>query len=397
MRVVAYAGSHHDVGRAHGELLQSAVEANLAHFFTAMRGLGYHQEDLRQGAVHGEGLFSPHRLEEIEGLARGAGRDFRDLLAYNIYSGWLSPEECTVMMALGETSASGQTIFLKNSDKVGSTSLVGSNYHRFKEINVVLAMQPKDGNKFVGVAAAGSTGLKLGLNDKGVATGSNIARTAELAQRRVDITQLRALDRGQLMRDGLEKDTAMEAGTLIAGKVLNNPMDTPGNVEFADAGEAVIIEGSYTRVAMEVVRNDIAHRANAFVLLKELNDPRDVSSVCRYVRCRQLLEENRGKITPEKMIQFSMDHVNGPSLNSICRHGQDPAEEVSLASGVMEIDSQHPERSRISLALGKPCHAWREMDGHVSLDMTFDPRQIPEPFATGEVWKKLYIEEPRYQ
>jgi len=244
------------------------------------------------------------------------------------------PEGCTVMMAVGNTSATGDTVLMKQSDKVGSEKYVGPLAYKNKELNIALVVDPLKGNKTIGVAAAGQTALKMGMNDKGVAAGCNISRTKELKQRGTesDATQLKALDRGALMRDGLEAGSnALEAAQTILPGLLESPMSTPGNIEFDDAREAVIIEGSYTEMATEIVRDAVAARSNRFVILKELARDDDLSSICRYIRCLELLNENKGKITLEKMIEFSMDHANGPGPNSICRHGTHFSEESSLS------------------------------------------------------------------
>ncbi len=240
--------------------------------------------------------------------------------------------------------------------------------------------------------------MKMGLNDKGVAAGTNISRTHELARRGAesDAIKIKALDRGALIREGLEKGgTALAAAQTILPNLLASPMSTPGNIEFADAHEAVIIEGSYRELATEIVKDEVAARSNRFVLLEALSREDDLSSICRYVRSRQLLEENQGKITVDKMIAFSMDHVNGPGPNSICRHGTHFSEETSLSAAIMEINGEKPEKSTIALALGKPCHAWRAREAHITLDMTMGPEDIPEGLRNGEIWKQFYTEEPK--
>jgi len=396
-KMVFCEGSYYEMGKKQGELLSCEIKHNLLGFWNVLKARGCDKIELIKNALRQEKLWSAERLEEIEGISKGAKIEYPELLAYNIYHDLVFPEECTVMMAVGKASATGSTIFLKNSDKVGSESYVGANCYKNKEINVVIVLNPNEGNKIIGVAAAGATALKMGLNDKGVATGSNISRTKELAKRGTekDSIQIKALDRGALMREGLEKGrTALEAAQMILPNLLGNPMSTPGNIHFADAEAAVIIEGSYHELATEIVRDEVAARSNCFVLLKELNREDDVSSICRYIRCRQLLTENKGKITVEKMIEFSMDHANGPGPNSICRHGTHFSEETSLSAAVMEINESEPEKSKISIALGKPCHAWRSKEAHITLSMQMGPEDIPEGFKNGEIWKKFYTEEP---
>ncbi|MFQ5851761.1 MAG: C45 family autoproteolytic acyltransferase/hydrolase [Candidatus Binatia bacterium] len=388
-------GSLRNIGLGHGELFAPAIHSNLKLFWNLVERQGIEQQALTGTALRDEEILSPGRLQEIEGIAYGAKIPYPAILAYNLYQGAFAPEGCTVMIALGKATTSGNTVFLKNSDKIGGANLVGPQYHKNKEINVIVDIKPNGGPRIMGVSAAGTTGLKMGLNNHGVAVGTNIARTWELQQRKVDLTKLRALDRAQLCRDALEKKSAMEASQLVANMVLADPMATPGNMEFADANEAFILEGSYNKLAMETVRDGVTARSNCFVILKELNQWDDISSQARLVRCKQLLAENEGRISRDVMIGFSMDHANGPGPNSICRHGRHFSEEVSLSAAVMEIDRENPRRSRISFALGKPCHAWRDQKGHVDLDMDMDTSSIPTDFSSGEAWKEFYLEEAR--
>ena len=125
---------------------------------------------------------------------------------------------------------------MKNSDQLGNDSMVGPGYHLHKDIYVVQATRAANGRRIVGLSAAGATGIKVGVNDCGVAAGSNIARTSELAARKTDVSQVRASDRTQLLREGLEEETAVAAAQRILAKTMESPTSTPGNMEFADAG-----------------------------------------------------------------------------------------------------------------------------------------------------------------
>lgn len=393
--LVAVRGSSYQIGFGHGQKLAPLVRSNLSGFWRALQRQGQRRRWLLGKTREDKVLLAARYLEEIAGMADGAKLPFEDLLAYNLYGDWVFSDGCTVMMAIGAAGHNGNTLFLKNSDQVGNEDMVGPNFDQNKEVYVIQIIDPDDGNRMIGVSAAGRTGIKVGANDKGVATGSNISRTIELRERKVDISQVRASDRTQLMREGLEKDTAAEAANLVSALLLANPTSTPGNIEFADSKEGIIIEGSYTYQGIDVVRDAIAARANRFQLFEHRNQPEDVSSVCRYQRCMQLLRENEGNLTIEKLADFSRDHANGPGPNSICRHGADYHEETSLGAAAIEIDRQAPQKSRISIALGKPCHAWRAPEGHITMSLDVDPAQIPEGYFDGSVWKQFYSEKPQ--
>ena len=396
MQLVSCMGAPFPRGLNYGAALKDTIGINLENFWSAFHATEIDKFTVIQKARTLSQEYSDQLIEEIRGIARGADLEVDELLAFNLCHGVVFPDECTVMFALGDTTSSGKSLFMKNSDKIGADSLVGPDFHQYKEINIVLAIRDEEGPDIVGVAAAGSTGLKMGVSSLGIAVGANISRTRELAQRKVDTTQMRALDRTQLGREGLQEDNALEAANSVAAKIAGNPMATPGNLEFVDSTSGVIVEGSYDRLALQVLKSGVASRANSFVVMKDLNNPSDVSSYCRYSRTQQLLKENSGNLTPDLMKQFSQDHGNGPGPNSICRHGTHYTEETSLSSMVVEIDGDNPADTRFWIALGKPCHAWKT--GEACFEATFSQlAQIPEGFLNGDVWKRFYTEEPYNQ
>lgn len=392
--IYAAEGSFHRIGRGHGEQMAGAVRHNVDRFLRIMAHQGWEAARLQRRALRAERGLAGHRLDEIAGIAEGARVAYPDVLAYNLFSGEASPDECTVMWAFGDATAGRKPLFLKNSDKIGREDMVGEGFYQNKEINVILAVRPQGKPAVVGVAAAGSTGVKMGVNDRGVATGTNISRTTELRLRKVQTTEERALDRVQLSRDGLEFDTALAAGNSIVEKLSASPMATPGNLEFVDPTLAYVIEGSYDRLAVQFYTSGTGMRTNRFVVLEALNDPEDISSYARYVRCTQLLSGKAGQLTPADFIAFSHDHANGPGPNSICRHGTHFKEETSQSAQVAEIDPADPTKTTVWIALGKPCWAWSHADGHLSLTMRFRPEDIPEGFRSGEVWKRFWSEQP---
>ena len=395
MEIVVGTGTALQIGRAHGEQLARAVALNVQGFWRCAAAAGWcrHAAVARAGA-EARLLLSDARLDEIAGIAEGAGVPYPDVLAYNLYDGRVCPDECTVMWAFPDATAGGKTLFLKNSDKIGRADMVGEVFYKHKEINVVVALRPEGKPAIIGVANAGSTGLKMGVNDRGVAAGTNIARTSELQQRPVTTTQERAVDRAQLARDGLEMDAAGTAGAEIAARVAATPMATPGNVEFVDARRAFVVEGSYDRLAVQVYDSGTGSRTNRFVVLHELNDPADLSSYCRYVRAQQLLAGGRGQLTLNDFAAFTRDHANGPGLNSICRHDADFRAETTQSALVAAIDPASPADTVVRIALGKPCHAWRHADGHLEVTLRVRPEDIPGEFRSGEVWKRYWTEAP---
>ena len=381
----------HRSGLRQGRAARKAIAANLEAFARAVPARTLRDRAIRDAAAVGGSIRA-----QIAGIAEGAGQPFSLVLAYNLYREAVAADGCTVMGAIGSASASGRLVFMKNSDQLGNDSMVGPNFHEHKEIYVVQVTEADNGRRIVGLSAAGATGIKVGVNDAGVVAGSNIARTAELAGRGVDVSKVRASDRTQLLREGLEEDTALAASQRILAKTMGAPTSTPGNMQFGDSAECWILETSYGQWATEVLRDGIFCRANRFQVLEALNDADDESSRARYRRCRELLEdaERNGGVTFDELVEFSTDHAGGPGPNSVCRHGADYREETSLGAGVVEIDPDRPAESRIALALGKPCHAWRNAESRIDLVAGARLDDLPAPFVDGSAWRLSYSEQP---
>ena len=153
MSILVCSGNSFERGRFHGDKLKLKIRNNIYTFFEEVRAQGHRKEEIIAKANNSQNYLGTELIEEIDGIAIGASLPFKEVLAYNLFSETYLPEECTVMMAVGKASPTGSTIFLKNSDKKGYEHYVGTGYHKHKEINVVVAIQPDEGFKFVGVAA----------------------------------------------------------------------------------------------------------------------------------------------------------------------------------------------------------------------------------------------------
>ena len=381
-------------GEVHGRLHAAAVRHNIGHFLDAAGAARWEWNALRDVALAEEATLGAEERAELRAIADGAGVDHEAHLIFALTAHVIAPEECTVAAAVGTASSTGSTMLLKNSDKIGADSLVGDGYHKYKEINVVVDLRSDDDLRILGVAAAGSTNLKMGVNDAGIAAASNIVRTTELRLNTPSLDDLRALDRGRILRTGLTFRSAWEATTWTIDAISDTPMATPGNVHFAEPDVMFIVEGSYDRIAIERVQDRVVARSNMFVLLDGLNDPTDTSSPARYARALEMLEPHTGSVSVEHLRRVSQDHDNGPGLASICRHSDDFRQETSLSAMIASLDRSDRQRTRVDFALGKPCWAWAHPEGAISVTTLDDPEEIAGRFRDGEAWVDLYREDP---
>lgn len=393
MKVIAAEGTHEKIGFDLGCRLAQAIKRNVALREHNTRKRGIEQGRLSRLVHRYMDSSSTVSLKMMKGLSRGSGVPFASILRFNALQDVISPEGCTNFAAVGKATPDGNAILLKNRDVNGNKKHTGKNYYNYQEINITLVLKTADGNVMVGVTAAGSTGFMMGLNKYGVAVASNFGQTTEVSH--VPPGKLYGLSgRTQMMREALECSSVKDAVNLVLRKLTDAPMGTPGILWFVDAKNIYVVEGSFEQFAVQHIQDGVAVRSNHFLLLDQLNNEKSVSSVYRKIRGNQLLEENFGKINKEKLMAFSMDHMNGPGSNSVCRHGKNQEESVTVSASIMELNGENPEKSKISIALGTPCWAWRNSAGNFTFQMDASIETIPKNFRDGSVYKEFIKEEP---
>ncbi len=114
--------------------------------------------------------FAPHLLEEIHGIAEGAQRDVREIVAINarteLMYGISNRPECTSIAVTGAASADGHTRVAQNWD--WHPSQVGA--------LVLWLVKRDDGPDLLTLTEAGIVG-KIGINDAGLAMCINLLKS----------------------------------------------------------------------------------------------------------------------------------------------------------------------------------------------------------------------------
>ena len=395
MKIVTAEGTHEKIGFDLGCQLKEDIRHNLALREQDARARGIEKRELSHFIQEYAALSSDSSLHLMEGLSRGSGLPFESILRFNALQGVLSPEGCTTFAAVGKAISDGKAVLLKNRDKSGNYKFNGSGYYENREVNITLALKTNNGNVILGVAPAGSTGIMMGLNKYGVAAASNFGQAQEISH--LSSKELYGTSgRPQMLREGLECSSAQDAVNLVLAKLTKSPMGTPGILWFVDARNIYVIEGGSVnnQFAVQHITDGATFRSNHFLLLNQLNNEKSVSSICRKIRANELVEENFGKINKEKLMQFSMDHKNGPHENSICRHSKNPEEPATVSASIMEINGENPHKSKISIALGSPCWAWSNEGGNITFQMDEDIKSIPQRFLDGSAYKEFIRAEP---
>jgi isopenicillin-N N-acyltransferase-like protein len=162
--------SAHERGLGFGRAQADAVAVSVAHYERAFAERGYGREDLR--SVGGElgrrlgGLY-PDLVEEIAGIAEGAGQEVEMMLAVNARTELLGGEaECSMVGVLPERTG-GPTLLAQNWD--WHPPLAGA--------CVLWEVIGPDGRWFTTVTEAGML-AKVGLNDRGLGVCLNRLRSS---------------------------------------------------------------------------------------------------------------------------------------------------------------------------------------------------------------------------
>ena len=175
--VIELHGNPHERGRSHGEKARSRVERSLANYARLFAFVGMDwQEAQRRGAAYRDviGRFDAALLEEMEGIAIGAGRPFSEILALNVRTEILPPSfltgadagECTAIAVSPAASATGETLLAQNWDWVGVQ----------REALVILRIREDGAPACLTLTEAGML-AKIGCNAEGLGVCLNILRS----------------------------------------------------------------------------------------------------------------------------------------------------------------------------------------------------------------------------
>jgi isopenicillin-N N-acyltransferase like protein len=289
-------------------------------------------------------------IEEMRGIAEGAGVAFEDVLAINVRTevmyglGELRPAaDCTAFAALPEATGDGHTLLGQNWDW---------NPAAF-DCCVILSMEQPDRPDFVTIVEAGLL-AKMGMNSEGVGVATNaMVSDADKGEPGIpyhvilrSILNSRSFD--QAVDQVTSVDRASSANYLIAAR----------------DGQAVDLEtapGGQDHVFSVQPREGIIGHANCFVApnvtVRDQTPLRRPLSLTRQRTIDKALDDHKGEITVELMQSLLADHEHHP--NSLCRHPLEQFASIdrsaTVASVIMDLDA-----GEFWAADGQPCsHPYR--------------------------------------
>lgn len=301
--------------------------------------------------------YGERYLEEILGIAEGAGVDDVDVLAINVRT--------EVMFAATARDADRSkrlppecSSFAVTPGRAGGRLVVGQNWdwllHAF-DTCVVLEAHQDEGPDYVTVVEAGLL-AKTGMNSSGVALCTN-ALVSDADQGRPGVPYhvlLRAILDAETLSDGLAALQKAERSSSA-------------NYLLAQDGIAVDVEaapGDYARLFLTYPDAGVLLHTNHFESPRF--DGRDVSlwampdSPFRMSRLRDRVGAHDGPLGVTFWQELLADHATYPL--GVCCHADErlpgPERAATVAAVIMD-----PEQRRMWATAGNPCeHAWEELD-----------------------------------
>ncbi|TDO15353.1 MULTISPECIES: C45 family autoproteolytic acyltransferase/hydolase [Halomonas] len=340
MHITTLSGNRSEIGEAHGRAHAGLITHSLEVYdrlFQDFAGLDWARARREAGRflpmiAHG----FPAILEEMEGIARGAGLDFEDILTLNCRS------EISLTHASGGCSA-----FALNRD---GTQWLAQNWDwRIDQLHNVVALEISglDAPTLISIGEAGMV-AKIGMNEHGIGVCLNAIRSRTCGE---------GLPIHIALRKILES-TDMDAAVAVASR---DRVCSPAHFLIGSAdGTAAGLEvhpgepGRLTPQSGLVTHTNHFHTPTATRQVEDFPRP---DSRSRLARLDSLLRERlpaTGEIGEGELFAILSDHDHAPL--SICRHfnPDQPAEErmETLFSVVMNLT-----RRRLTLRHGKPCES----------------------------------------
>ncbi len=301
-------GTAYERGLTYGQMCRDEIAVSIKSYqrlFEGMKGLMW--EDARKFSEHYLALtrdFQPYYVEEMQGIADGAGVDLLDIAALNARTEVMYAQsegngvnECTTLSLMAPATEGGRVIAAQNWDY----SII------LRESLVIVHVQSEDKPNFMMVTEAGMIG-GIGMNDQGIAVLLNALTTTSPCQGVPLRPRMRAMLEAETLSDAYVKGgcVPVTVANLIAthkdGVAIEFEMDSK-IVEPMIPEDGVIVHTNCYLGTKTFLNNDVNHRGSSYIRLQ---------------RVKALVKECHGKITIEDVKRILCDHAGYPY--SICTH-----------------------------------------------------------------------------
>ncbi len=337
LKTLDLCGSSFTIGLKHGEQGKKEVHQSLETYEELFKGYAAlsWKEARERALLHLDAIqsYRPEYIHEMEGIARGAGVEFEDILTLNARSEIAltnSPDGCT---SLGVIEQRTSKVWLaQNWDWKGEQS----------ESLLFLNIEQQDKPKIQMITEGGIIG-KIGCNDAGVGVCLNALMTNTVESKVPIHIGLRAV------LDSFSFDEAISS-------VNNNKMASPAHFLIASKENKMMsLEVSPIFTAQIEPKNGMLIHTNHICSQSMRDIVLDKPKEDSYQRLKvieNLLGRLKSDINADDIFSLLADHENYP--DSICRHENfarlSHERMETVFSIVMDLTS-----NELTLVLGHPC------------------------------------------
>jgi isopenicillin-N N-acyltransferase-like protein len=346
-RVVSLRGSPYEQGKQLGAGAADLIRENIlaATQLCDEIDAGPNRSAYRAMTLRNEAWVSrafPELLDELHGIADGAGIPYADLLDLNVNTdvayarAYSELQDCTQILAMGSATVDGKTYVGKTRDL-----RLGPKRH------VLLHREYDDGSYRNELQIAGQLTLPVGVNSHGV----TLTTSGQWSPRVV--VDLRKADRAwhilnlqPILRHARSVDD-------VIGMVREQPRVCGMQLVAADDRRAVALEVTGDEVEVFEPEEGILARTNHFLgpkfrqLAPTVEENRGTYD--RYARARDLAEQRHGSIVMHDILRVLSDHAE-PPVQSICRHPGPDQEGATYAATII-----CPQDRTMWAMFGNPC------------------------------------------
>jgi len=350
-------GSPFERGRQYGEKAAVRIRRNIE-IYTAMFAhyAGWDWDQAKSHAKTFESAIASFRsryLDEMRGIAEGAGVTFDDILALNVRTEIRN--FAITNKALGECSS---FVVLPPATKNNHT-LIGQNWDwvvPVSETVVILEVEADDVPNFVTVVEAGLL-AKTGMNSAGLGLTTNVLYSD------LESNPITGVPYHMILRALLESESFSDAITAINGHIRASSANYTVTHGDGEAFNAETAPGDFTRAYIAFPETNFYAHTNHY--LSGDIDFRDVGvwhgpgSLVRYRRLNNFLQTYPDLFSVSDLKPALSDHFDFP--NSVCGHPdpRDPVQEhyKTVTSVIMDLST-----ATMWLSEGNPCEVeYREI------------------------------------
>lgn len=331
-------GQAYERGRQYGARAATAIRQNVE---TYLRLIEFHTGMDRASVLDAAGRFgpileahAPDLLEEMGGIAEGAGCDLLDVLLINARSELMEAvDECTALAVGPAGTVAGQPLLAQNWDW----------YTAVEPEPVLLYIRQPHKPAILTLCEAGQVG-KIGMNSAGLGVCLNYLSHADRGEGvpvHVILRQmLGCAPLGAAIREAYRVPRGGAANILVAhaaGEILDLEL-TATDADFLYGDHGWLVHAN--------------HFESPRLRSGDTGIAESMSSVARAARARRLLRSAYGQVTEETIQTILTDHTYG--AYAICRHAD--ASEPRLqqtetrASVVMDLAAR-----TLHVSAGQPC------------------------------------------